>query len=85
MYRKILVGYDDTDHAKDALALGKQLTGATGAQLVVAGGGSQRWAGRASVKKLAASEKCTANPPSARSRSPNQRGRPSCLDPLYGR
>jgi hypothetical protein len=27
--------------------------------------------GRTSVKKLAASEKCTAEPPSARSRSPN--------------
>lgn len=37
MYRKILVGYDDTDQAKDALALGKQLADATGADLVVAG------------------------------------------------
>ena len=37
MYRKILVGYDDTDQAKDALALGKQLADATGADLVAAG------------------------------------------------
>jgi nucleotide-binding universal stress UspA family protein len=37
MYRKILVGYDDSDQAKDALALGKQLADATGARLVVAG------------------------------------------------
>ena len=37
MYRKILVGYDDSDQAKDALALGKQLADATGAALVVAG------------------------------------------------
>ena len=37
MYRKILVGYDDSDQAKDALALGKQLAEATGAELVVAG------------------------------------------------
>lgn len=37
MYRKILVGYDDSDPAKDALALGKQLADATGAELVVAG------------------------------------------------
>ena len=37
MYRKILVGYDDGDQAKDALALGKQLAEATGAELVVAG------------------------------------------------
>jgi nucleotide-binding universal stress UspA family protein len=37
MYRKILVGYDDGDQAKDALALGKQLADATGAELVVAG------------------------------------------------
>ena len=37
MYRKILVGYDDSDEAKDALALGKQLADATGAELVVAG------------------------------------------------
>ena len=35
MYRKILVGYDDSDQAKDALALGKQLADATGAELVV--------------------------------------------------
>lgn len=37
MYGKILVGYDDSDQAKDALALGKQLADATGAALVVAG------------------------------------------------
>jgi nucleotide-binding universal stress UspA family protein len=37
MYRKILVGYDATDQAKDALALGKQLANATGAELVVGG------------------------------------------------
>ncbi len=37
MYREILVGYDDSDQAKDALALGKQLADATGARLVVAG------------------------------------------------
>ena len=37
MYRKILVGYDDSDRAKDALALGKQLADATGAKLVAAG------------------------------------------------
>src|SRR5687767_1966548 len=37
MYRKILVGYDDSDQAKDALALGKQLADATGADLVAAG------------------------------------------------
>ena len=37
VYRKILVGYDDSDQAKDALALGKQLADATGAELVVAG------------------------------------------------
>jgi nucleotide-binding universal stress UspA family protein len=37
MYRKILVGYDDSDQAKDALTLGKQLADATGAELVVAG------------------------------------------------
>ena len=37
MYRKILVGYDDSDQAKDALAFGKQLADATGAELVVAG------------------------------------------------
>jgi nucleotide-binding universal stress UspA family protein len=37
MYRKILVGYDDSAQANDALALGKQLADATGAHLVVAG------------------------------------------------
>ena len=37
MYRKILVGYDDSDQAKDALKLGQQLAAVTGAELVVAG------------------------------------------------
>jgi nucleotide-binding universal stress UspA family protein len=37
MYRKIVVGYDDTDQAKDALALGRQLADATGAALIAAG------------------------------------------------
>jgi nucleotide-binding universal stress UspA family protein len=37
MYRKILVGYDDSDQSKDALVLGKQLADATGAHLLVAG------------------------------------------------
>lgn len=37
MYRKILVGYDDSDQAKDALALGQQVATATGGELVVAG------------------------------------------------
>ena len=37
MHSKILVGYDDTDESKDALALGKQLAEATGAELVAAG------------------------------------------------
>ena len=37
MYRKTLVGYDDSDQAKDALTLGKQFADATGAALVVAG------------------------------------------------
>ena len=37
MYSKILIGYDDSDQARDALALGRQLADATGADLVVAG------------------------------------------------
>ena len=37
MYRKVLVGYDDSDQARDALVLGKQIADATGARLVVAG------------------------------------------------
>lgn len=37
MYRRILVGYDDSDQAKDALSLGKVLADATDAELVVAG------------------------------------------------
>jgi nucleotide-binding universal stress UspA family protein len=37
MYRKILVGYDDSDEAKDAVKLGQQLAAVTGAELVVAG------------------------------------------------
>jgi nucleotide-binding universal stress UspA family protein len=34
-YDKIVVGYDDSDQAKDALALGRQIAEATGAELVV--------------------------------------------------
>jgi nucleotide-binding universal stress UspA family protein len=37
MYRKIIVGYDGSDQAKDALALGKDLAQATGGELSVAG------------------------------------------------
>jgi nucleotide-binding universal stress UspA family protein len=37
MYRKILVGFDDSDRGKDAIALGKRLADATGAELVVGG------------------------------------------------
>jgi nucleotide-binding universal stress UspA family protein len=37
MYRKIVVGYDDSEQSKDALALGKLLADASGAALVVAG------------------------------------------------
>lgn len=37
MYRKILVGYDDGDQSRDALALGRRLADASGAELVVAG------------------------------------------------
>jgi nucleotide-binding universal stress UspA family protein len=37
MYRKIIVGYDGSDHAKDALALATDLSQATGAELRVAG------------------------------------------------
>jgi len=37
MYRKILVGYDDSDQAKDALALGGQIADATGAELTLVG------------------------------------------------
>ena len=36
MYRKIIVGYDGSDQAKDALALGKDLSETTGAELYVA-------------------------------------------------
>lgn len=35
MYKKIVVGYDHSDQAQDALALGKQIADATGAELVV--------------------------------------------------
>jgi nucleotide-binding universal stress UspA family protein len=35
MYSRIVVGYDGSDHATDALAFGKQLARATGAELVV--------------------------------------------------
>jgi len=34
-YGKIVVGYDDSDQAKDALALGKQIADVTGAELIV--------------------------------------------------
>lgn len=37
MYRKIIVGYDGSDRAEDALALGTDLSQATGAELFVAG------------------------------------------------
>ncbi len=37
MYEKIIVGYNDTDESRDALALGKLIAGATGGQLVVTG------------------------------------------------
>jgi hypothetical protein len=37
MYRKIIVGYDGSDQAKDALALGKDLSQTTGAELWVGG------------------------------------------------
>ena len=37
MYRKIIVGYDGSEQAKDALALGKDLSQATGAELCVGG------------------------------------------------
>jgi nucleotide-binding universal stress UspA family protein len=33
MYSRIVVGYDDRDQSKDALALGKQIADATGAEL----------------------------------------------------
>ena len=36
-YRKILVGYDDSEQARDALALGRQLADVSGAALVVGG------------------------------------------------
>jgi nucleotide-binding universal stress UspA family protein len=34
-YEKIVVGYDDSDQAKDALALGRQIADAVGAQLIL--------------------------------------------------
>jgi nucleotide-binding universal stress UspA family protein len=37
VYQKIVVGYDESEQAKDALALGRQLAEATGAKLIVAG------------------------------------------------
>jgi nucleotide-binding universal stress UspA family protein len=37
MYRKIIVGYDGSDQAKDALALGKDLSQTAGAELHVGG------------------------------------------------
>ena len=35
MYEKIVVGYDDSDQANDALALGRQIAEATGAELIL--------------------------------------------------
>lgn len=35
MYSKIVVGYDESDQSKDALALGKQIADATGAELIL--------------------------------------------------
>jgi nucleotide-binding universal stress UspA family protein len=37
MYRKILVGYDGSDQAKDAVALGRQIADAAGAELILVG------------------------------------------------
>jgi nucleotide-binding universal stress UspA family protein len=37
MFRKILVGYDDSDQAKDALVLGRKLADTMGSELVVGG------------------------------------------------
>jgi nucleotide-binding universal stress UspA family protein len=37
MYRKLIVGYDGSEQAEDALALGKLIAEQTGAQVVVAG------------------------------------------------
>ncbi len=37
MYRKVIVGYDGSERARDAIALGKLLSDASGAELVVAG------------------------------------------------
>jgi nucleotide-binding universal stress UspA family protein len=37
MYRTILIGYDGSEHADDALALGRLLGDTTGAKLIVAG------------------------------------------------
>jgi len=37
MYRKIIVGYIDSDEARDAVALGKLLARATGGELILAG------------------------------------------------
>jgi nucleotide-binding universal stress UspA family protein len=37
MYKKIIVGYDGTDRGRDAIALGKQLAAATGAQVILSG------------------------------------------------
>lgn len=47
MYRKILVGYDGSEQAEDALAFGKQLADTSSAELVVAGVWpvAQMWSG----------------------------------------
>jgi nucleotide-binding universal stress UspA family protein len=48
IYRKIIVGYDGSERAQDALVLAKLLTDASGAELVVAGvfEFDPRWGGR---------------------------------------
>jgi len=47
MYRKILVGYDGSEQAEDALAFGKQLADTSGAELIVTGVWpvAQMWSG----------------------------------------
>lgn len=37
MFREILIGYDGSDQAKDALTLGEMIADATAARLIVAG------------------------------------------------
>ena len=47
MYRKILVGYDGSEQAEDALAFAKQLAATSGAELLVVGVWplAQMWSG----------------------------------------